>query len=121
VHEWYLAMFVDAVEWVEMPNVIGMSQFADGGLMASKPYIASGQYIHKMSGYCAQCRFNPALAVGERACPFTTLYWVFIDRHQAWLSTHPRLAMQVKHWQNKGEATQTAIRQQAQVLVERLA
>ena len=113
IHEWYLAMFVDAVEWVEIPNVIGMSQFADGGIMASKPYIASGQYIQKMSGYCANCRFKPKLATGEQACPFTTLYWVFIDRHQQQLSGHPRLGMQVKHWLNKSESEQQQIRTQA--------
>lgn len=121
VHEWYLAMFVDAIAWVEMPNVIGMSQFADGGLMASKPYIASGQYIHKMSGYCAECRFNPKQAEGAQACPFTTLYWAFIDRHQAWLSTHPRLAMQVKHWLNMSAQKREAILRQAQDLRRNMA
>jgi len=74
VHEWYLAVYVDAVEWVELPNTIGMSQFADGGLLASKPYVATGRYIERMSNYCQGCRYRPDESVGERACPFTTLY-----------------------------------------------
>ena len=72
VHEWYLAIYVDAVEWVELPNVYGMSQYADGGLMASKPYVASGKYIQRMSDYCKTCRFRPGERTGEDACPFTT-------------------------------------------------
>ncbi|MDA8276998.1 MAG: cryptochrome/photolyase family protein [Actinomycetota bacterium] len=101
VHQWYLAIYVDAVEWVEAPNVIGMSQYADGGIMASKPYIASGAYISKMSNYCTKCRFSPTKATGEDSCPFTTLYWSFIDRHRDMLRTNPRLALQVKNLEKK--------------------
>jgi deoxyribodipyrimidine photolyase-related protein len=99
VHEWYLAVYVDAVEWVELPNTLGMSQAGDGGLMASKPYIASGKYIERQSGgsLCAQCRYKPGERAGERACPFTTLYWDFLARHEAMLAKNPRTVMQVKN------------------------
>lgn len=97
VHEWYLAIYVDAVEWVEMPNVIGMSQHADGGLMASKPYVASGRYIQRMSNYCSHCRYDPGVTTGEAACPFTTLYWDFLLRHRERFARHPRTALQWKH------------------------
>jgi deoxyribodipyrimidine photolyase-related protein len=99
ISAWFLAVYVDAVEWVELPNVIGMSQFADGGLMASKPYIASGKYIERMSAgrYCAGCRFDPAQRTGERACPYTVLYWDFLLRHEGLLAANTRTVMQVKN------------------------
>jgi deoxyribodipyrimidine photolyase-related protein len=113
VHAWYLAIYVDAVEWVELPNVYGMSQFADGGLMASKPYIASGKYLQRMSNYCAGCRYRPDRAVGEDACPFTTLYWDFLMRHERLFENHPRLAQQVRNLRRLSEADRAAIRAQA--------
>jgi deoxyribodipyrimidine photolyase-related protein len=97
VHAWYLAVYVDAVEWVELPNVLGMSQYAVGGVMASKPYIATGQYIARMSPHCKGCRFDPTQRTGERACPFTTLYWDFLMRHERRLAGNPRMALQVKN------------------------
>ena len=90
-------MYVDAVDWVELPNTLGMSQFADGGMMATKPYGASGSYINRMSNHCKGCRFDPAQSVGNDACPFTTLYWDFLLRHEAWLAGNPRMAFQVKN------------------------
>ena len=97
VHAWYLAVYVDAVEWVELPNSLGMSQYADGGVMGSKPYIATGKYIQRMSPHCKGCRYDPALRSGDKACPFTTLYWDFLMRHETLLAKHPRMALQVKN------------------------
>ena len=121
VHEWYLAVYVDAVEWVELPNVMGMSQFADGGFMGSKPYIASGKYIQRMSNYCNGCRYDPELATGPKACPFTTLYWDFIGRHEALFDKHPRLKPQVMNWQRKSAEQQQAIQREAITLKAMLA
>jgi deoxyribodipyrimidine photolyase-related protein len=97
VHAWYLAVYVDAVEWAELPNTLGMSQFADGGVMGSKPYIATGKYIQRMSPHCRSCRYDPAQRTGDRACPFTTLYWDFLMRHEAEMARNPRMALQVKN------------------------
>lgn len=116
IHAWYLAIYVDAVEWVELPNVYGMSQFADGGLMASKPYIASGKYIQRMSNYCAGCRYKPDQAVGADACPFTTLYWNFLMRHEPTFADHPRLGQQIRNLHRLSEVDKQAIRQQAAAL-----
>ena len=109
VHEWYLAVYIDAVEWVELPNTLGMSQFADGGIMASKPYAATGKYIQRMSNYCAGCRFDPASATGENACPFTTLYWDFLARNRAKLETNQRMKLQVRNLDRKSEQDLAAI------------
>ena len=92
VHEWYLSVYADAYEWVELPNTLGMSQYADGGLLASKPYIASGAYINRMSDYCVNCRYDVKLRTGEGACPFNALYWNFLATHRAKLDRNPRLS-----------------------------
>jgi deoxyribodipyrimidine photolyase-related protein len=113
VHALYLAVYVDAVEWVELPNTLGMSQYADGGLMASKPYVATGKYIQRMSPHCKGCRYDPAQRTGGAACPFTTLYWDFLMKHEATLACNPRMALQVKNVARLDEAQKLAIRQRA--------
>jgi deoxyribodipyrimidine photolyase-related protein len=120
VHQWYLAVYVDAVEWVEMPNVIGMSQWADGGLMSTKPYAASGKYIQRMSNYCEGCRYDPAQRTGQDACPFSTLYWEFLLRHQTLLGSNRRMALQVKNLDRLDAGEKKAIRKQADDLRSKL-
>lgn len=114
VHQWYLSVYVDAVEWVELPNTLGMSQFGDGGLMASKPYVATGKYIQRMSNHCQGCRYDPAQSTGSGACPFTTLYWDFLVRHEALLRKNPRMAMQLKNLDRLDAAKLDAIALQAE-------
>jgi deoxyribodipyrimidine photolyase-related protein len=116
IHEWYLAIYVDAVEWVEAPNTLGMSQFADGGRMVSKPYAASGRYIDRMSNYCSGCRYKPGEAVGDDACPFTTLYWDFLEHHRARFWNHPRAALQWRSLERLSAEQISAIQEQARRL-----
>jgi deoxyribodipyrimidine photolyase-related protein len=113
VHEWYLGVYVDAVEWVELPNTLGMSQYGDGGTMASKPYVATGRYIERMSDHCRSCRFNPGLRTGDKACPFTTLYWDFLQRHEKRLSANPRMTLQLKNLARIDAAESKAIAERA--------
>jgi len=120
VHAWYLAVYVDAVEWVELPNTPGMSQYADGGVMASKPYVATGRYIQRMSNHCSVCRFRPEKATGEDACPFTGLYWGFLIRHEKLLGKNPRMQLQLRDLAGKTAGQRRAIRKQADVLRQRL-
>jgi deoxyribodipyrimidine photolyase-related protein len=116
VHAWYLAVYVDAVEWAELPNALGMSQYADGGLMASKPYVATGKYIDRMSPYCRGCRYDPAQRTGEDACPFTTLYWDFLTRHQDTLARNPRMALQVKNLARLDDGERQAVAERADAI-----
>ncbi len=118
IHAWYLSVYVDAVEWVELPNVIGMSQFADGGLMASKPYIATGKYIDRMSNYCKHCVFKPDQSTGPNACPFTTLYWDFLIRHESAMSKNPRMLMQVRNLGRMTDQAKNAIQDKASEIRE---
>ena len=104
LHEWYLAVYADAYEWVELPNTVGMSQFADGGLLASKPYAASGAYIDRMSDYCGGCAYEVKQRTGPRACPFNALYWDFISRHRDRIGRNPRMAQMVRTYDKFADA-----------------
>ena len=100
-HDWHIAMYIDAIDWVSAPNTIGMSQFGDGGIVGSKPYCASGNYIDRMSNYCRNCRYQPKEAIGEHACPFTTLYWDFLGRNYDLIKNNQRMAFQIKNYEKK--------------------
>jgi deoxyribodipyrimidine photolyase-related protein len=103
VDSWYLGIYVDAIEWVELPNTRGMSQFADGGYIATKPYAASGNYINKMSDYCGQCHYKVKLKSGDEACPFNSLYWKFMIDNRQQLSSNPRIGMLYGNWDRKDQ------------------
>ncbi len=120
VHEWYLAVYADAYEWVELPNTLGMSQFADGGLLGSKPYAASGNYINRMSDYCSGCRYDVKRKSGEGACPFNPLYWDFLLRNEAQLRGNPRLAQVYRTWDRMKPDTQAAYRESADKILASL-
>ena len=113
---WMWENFIDAAEWVMVPNVIGMSQFADGGIMASKPYSATGAYIDRMSNYCKNCQYKPKESVGPNACPFTTLYWDFLDRHRERLRGNQRLSMQMRNLTRLSEDKLSEIKKAASCL-----
>ncbi|MBX3180504.1 MAG: cryptochrome/photolyase family protein [Candidatus Hydrogenedentes bacterium] len=113
LNDWYWLAYIDAWHWVVTPNVIGMAAHADGGLMASKPYAASANYINTMSNYCKHCPYNPKTITGENACPFNALYWDFLDRHQARLARNPRMALSYRNLDRKDPAERRAIRKQA--------
>ena len=107
IERWYLAMYADALEWVEMPNTLGMAVFADGGRMASKPYAASGAYINRMSDFCAACRYDVKQKSGPSACPFNYLYWAFLLRNEGRLRNNPRMAMpyrNLRQWNEEQRA-----------------
>lgn len=116
VHRWHLSMYADAVDWVSLPNVLGMSQYADGGIVGSKPYAASGNYIDRMSDYCGACCYDPRKADGDDACPITTLYWDFLSRHRQKLRGNPRMSFQLKNLDHKGEPERRAILRRAESL-----
>ena len=113
VEDWFLAVYVDAVEWVELPNVAGMALYANGGRFTSKPYISSGAYINRMSNYCKGCKYKPAQKTGDAACPFTTLYWAFLDQHESLLASNPRTGLMVKNIQRMDDEQRQAVRDKA--------
>lgn len=120
VHQWYLSVYVDAVDWVEVPNALGMSQFADGGIMASKPYSASGKYIQRMSNYCQNCRFKPEVSSGPEACPFTNLYWNFLHTNRSKIESIPRMDFQLKNLDRLSPAKLEEIQESATKLLNNL-
>lgn len=120
LHHWYLGIYIDAFEWVELPNTLGMSQRADGGIIATKPYVSSGAYIDRMSDYCKGCRYKVKEKVGETACPFNALYWDFYDRNAATLGTNQRLGMVYAQLKKMDGTQLQALREQARLLRSRL-
>jgi deoxyribodipyrimidine photolyase-related protein len=116
-HDWHMAMYLDAVDWVSLPNTLGMSQYGDGGIVGTKPYAATGNYIHKMSDFCGNCAYNYKQSTGEAACPITTLYWDFLDRHYERFRKNARMSLQMKHVTGKRNTKEIeGIRRQATAL-----
>jgi len=120
VHEWYLSVYVDAFEWVEAPNTIGMSQFADGGVVGSKPYVSSGAYIDRMSDYCGGCHYKVKEKAGEKACPFNLLYWHFLLRHRERFAGNPRMAQMYRTWDRMEEGHKARVLAGAEAFLARM-
>ncbi|WP_298295826.1 cryptochrome/photolyase family protein [uncultured Litoreibacter sp.] len=120
VHEWYLAVYADAYEWVEAPNVIGMSQFADGGIVGSKPYISSGNYIAKMSDHCKTCEYKVKDKTGPHACPFNLLYWDFLIRHRDRFANNPRMGNMYRTWDRMEDDRKDTVLSEARDWLARL-
>ena len=120
VHRWYLGVYIDAFEWVEAPNTIGMSQFADGGLLATKPYVSSAAYIDRMGDYCKGCHYDKKARTGERACPFNALYWDFYQRNSATLARNPRIGMAYRQLDKMDPQAIADFQAQAAMLKENL-
>lgn len=120
VHQWYLGVYIDAFEWVELPNTLGMSQYADAGRMATKPYVSGAAYIQRMSDYCKGCRYKPTQRTGSGACPYNALYWNFFAQHAPRFERHPRLALTYRQLASMPEDTRAALKQQAQHWLENL-
>ncbi|WP_425038065.1 cryptochrome/photolyase family protein [Primorskyibacter sp. S187A] len=120
LHEWYLEVYADAYEWVEAPNTVGMSQFADGGIIASKPYVSSGAYINRMSDYCKHCHYKVAQKTGEKACPFNLLYWHFLDRHRDRFEGNPRMGNMYRTWDRMDKDRRETVLQEAELALEKL-
>jgi deoxyribodipyrimidine photolyase-related protein len=121
VNDWYMSVYADAFEWVELPNTHGMAIHADGGIMASKPYAASGKYIDRMGDHCGGCRYRVRDATGERACPFNYLYWDFLARHRARFEGNPRMAQMYRVLDRMDPAKVAAMRGQARSYLDQVA
>jgi deoxyribodipyrimidine photolyase-related protein len=120
LNHWFYLAYVDAYEWVELPNVLGMSTFADGGILASKPYVSGGNYINKMSNCCSQCRYDVKAKIGDNACPFNYLYWHFVDRHRESFAENGRVSLMVNVYDQKSSEEQQAIRDAATYFINAL-
>ena len=120
VHEWYLSVYIDAYEWVEAPNTIGMSQFADGGVVGSKPYVSSGAYIDRMSDYCGDCAYSVKEKTGDNACPFNLLYWHFLIRHRDRFKSNPRMGQMYHTWDKMEAGHRENVLRGANRFLERL-
>lgn len=116
--DWYLAVYIDAFDWVELPNTLGMVMHADGGYLGSKPYAASGKYIQRMSDHCQNCHYRVQDATGENACPFNSLYWHFIDRHREDFANNPRMTMMYRNWDKQAPERRQAILARADELLK---
>ncbi|MDX1686097.1 MAG: cryptochrome/photolyase family protein [Saprospiraceae bacterium] len=120
IDKWYLGIYIDAIQWVEITNTRGMSQYADGGIVGTKPYVSSGNYIKKMSHYCSNCHYDVNEKVGKKACPFNSLYWHFIDRHEEQLENNYRMSMMYRIWNNKEASERTAILEQGEEYLDQI-
>lgn len=120
VHEWYLAVYADAFEWVEAPNTVGMSQFADGGVVGSKPYVSSGAYIDRMSDYCSGCAYKVKDKTGPDACPFNLLYWHFLLRHRDRFAGNPRMGQMYRTWDKMAQDRRETVLRDADRFLNRL-
>ena len=120
IDAWYLGIYVDAIEWVQLPNTRGMSQFADGGKIATKPYVSSGSYIHKMSNYCSSCHYNKNKKFEKDACPFNSLYWNFLDEKQAELSSLFRMKMMYRLLNKMSSEERTRIKEKANHIIRNI-
>ena len=120
VHQWYLGIYIDAFEWVEAPNTLGMSQWADGGRLATKPYVSSAAYLQRMGDHCQGCAYDPKARIGEKACPFNALYWNFFHRHRSQFQSNPRLGVVYHQLARMDAPTLTALQEQAALHLSRL-
>ena len=118
VCDWYLGVYVDAYEWVELPNTLGMALYADNAVIASKPYAASGKYIQKQGNHCQQCRYKPTKVTGPDACPFNSLYWRFIDQHLDRFGGNPRMGLVVANWRKRDPDERAVIVQWADQMID---
>jgi deoxyribodipyrimidine photolyase-related protein len=120
VDRWYLGIYIDAFQWVEITNTRGMSQFADGGWIATKPYVSSANYIHKMSDYCAHCPYDRKTRAEKDSCPFNALYWDFYERNEGQLGNNPRIGMVYRTLNKMKEADKVALRERARWIHDHL-